>query len=79
MINSEKKTEDWTEEIKSLEAFFAETVLPAAPVKLNSFTTLNDVPMFLGNHFATVKAQNGNPVFSPYLWRLREFKRMIEI
>jgi hypothetical protein len=70
--------EVWEQEINILEAFFAGIVLPSEPVKLNSFTTLNDVRTFLGNHFATVKANIGNPVFLPYLHRLRELKQLIE-
>jgi hypothetical protein len=69
---------EWISEIDSLETFFAGIDLPVSQVKLNSWTTINDVQAFLDSHFATVKANIGNPTFLPYLHRLQELKRLIE-
>jgi hypothetical protein len=75
--NFKHNTKDWEREISSLEACFAKIDLPAKPVKLNSFTTITDASVFLENHFATAKANTGNPVFLPYLTRLQEFEQLI--
>jgi hypothetical protein len=75
--NFKHNTKDWEREINSLEACFAKIDLPAKPVKLNSFTTITDASVFLENHFATVKANIGNPIFLPYLTRLQELKKYL--
>jgi len=36
-----------------------------------------DVSKFINSHLATVKAQNGNPIYLSYLERLFKFKNYI--
>jgi hypothetical protein len=70
-------TEDWTQEINSLETYFAGRNLPKS-IQLNAWTALNDVRLFLDNHFAEIKAHNGNTTYLPTLDRLRELKQLID-
>ncbi|MDR0618811.1 MAG: DUF6371 domain-containing protein [Bacteroidales bacterium] len=63
-------TEDWSTEISELETFFKNTTLPQT-LRLNDCTFIIDVLLFIDNHFQTVKANNGNITFIPYLERLQ--------
>jgi len=38
-----------------------------------------DCPLFIDTHLATVKANNGNETFLPYLNRLQELKQVLTI
>ena len=67
----------WSSDIAELEKFYSETQLPAEPVKLNSCSTVSNCLLFIESHFATVKANNGNNRFLPYLNRLRELKTVL--
>jgi len=71
------KTPNWEQTIVALEDYFSTIELPTYPVKLNRCSTITNVPKFIENHFATVKAQNGNETFLPYLHRLEELKEML--
>lgn len=73
--NQKAKRQDWSWEVADLERYFSESVLPAAPVKLNQCSTITDIDLFIESHFATVKSNNGNEAYLPYLDRLREFKQ----
>ncbi len=65
--------EDWSNELSKLEAYFTNTSLPVAPVKLNAWTTIIDAHQFVDSHLATLKLHNGNKHFRPHLDRLNEF------
>lgn len=76
--NPEKpKPENWEQEINDLEHFFKTVPLPSQPVKLNSFSTITDLNLFIESHIETVKANNGKHTFLPYLNRLQELKQYI--
>ena len=47
---------------------------PTYPVKVNTDSSIIDVPKFIESHLATVKANNGNRIFLPHLERLLKFK-----
>ena len=71
------KPQNWSNDIAELEKYFAGIELPTQPVKLNNYTTITDCSLFIESHFATVKGNNGNKTFLPYLNRLQEFKSLI--
>ena len=75
-IESESpKPERW--EIKDLERYFETATLPTVPVKLNSYTKITDVSLFVHAHLAVIQANNGNKTFLPYLERLKELKQYL--
>lgn len=71
------KPESWEQEINELENYFNGITLPTRPVKLNPYSTITNVPLFIESHFATVKANNGKRTFLPYLNRLQELKSVL--
>ena len=71
------KPESWEQDITELENYFAGIELPTQPVKLNLFSTITDCSLFIESHFATVKGNNGNRTFLPYLNRLQELKQVL--
>lgn len=68
---------EWSNDIKTLENYFASYETPKQPIKLNQCSTITDFDLFIQNHFETVKANNGNRRFLPYLNRLQELKSML--
>jgi hypothetical protein len=66
--------QDWTPDIADLESYFAAAQLPGGPVLLNECTTITDCSLFIWSHLATVKANNGNITFQPFIDRLKELK-----
>ena len=70
-----QKTEPW--DIAELENFFKNTPLPSAPVKLNPWTTIIDISLFIDSHLQVVKTYNGIPNYKPYFNRLVELKRIL--
>jgi hypothetical protein len=46
--------------------------LKKTPIKLKNGGTIIDLEKFIDAHLETVKANNGNKVFLPYLNRLKE-------
>jgi len=73
------KPECWEQEIFELENYFAGIKLPNQPVKLNKCGTITDCSLFIENHFATIKANNGKRTFLPYLNRLQELKNLLTL
>jgi hypothetical protein len=71
------KPESWEQDIAELENYFARITLPTQPVKLNRCSTITNCSLFVESHFATVKANNGNRTFLPYLNRLQELKNVL--
>lgn len=65
-----EQPQNWDKNIPELENYFASIELPTQPVKLNDCSIIRDYSLFIERHFATVKANNGNPTFLPYLKRL---------
>ena len=72
-----RESENWEQDITELENYFSGFKIPTRPVKLNQCSTITDCSKFIKSHFATVKANNGNPVFVPYLNRLQELKQVL--
>jgi hypothetical protein len=71
------KPQSWDQDIAELENYFVGMPLPTQPVNLNKCSTITNCSLFIENHFATVKANNGNRNFLPYLNRLRELKQVL--
>jgi len=74
-----EQPQNWSNDIAELENYFASIELPTQPVKLNRCSTITDCSLFIESHFATVKANNGNRTFLPYLHRLKELKKLINV
>lgn len=70
---------DWSKEIKSLEDYFNQIKIPLATYDLKNGQTILDVKKFIESHLETLKKNNGNIVFSPYLDRLRSLKTTLTI
>ena len=70
---------NWDNDISELENYFENIELPTQPVKLNRCSTITDCSLFIESHFATVKGNNGNRTFLPYLNRLQELKQVLTI
>ncbi len=69
-------SENWNPDIIELETFFETASLPIHPVNLNPFSTITNISLFIESHIATVKTNNGNRTFLPYLERLKELKNI---
>lgn len=68
---------EWNNEIREIEAFFQSTETPSKPILLNNNERVPNIDMLVKNHLLTVKANNGNITFLPYLNRLRELKNKL--
>lgn len=75
MEQEKKSTGQWN--IKELENFFKNTTLPSPPVKLNPWTTIIDIPLFITSHLSIVKENNGIHNYKPYFNRLLELKNYL--
>lgn len=71
------KRENWEAEITEWENWFAGIAVPSQPVKLATWATVINIPLFIHSHLETLKANNGNRTFSPFLDRLRAFKHVL--
>jgi hypothetical protein len=74
-----EQPQNWNNDIAELENYFASIELPTQPLKLNRCSTITDCSLFIESHFATVKENNGNRIFLPYLNRLQELKQVLTI
>lgn len=72
-----KYSEIWDKEIQALENFFTEAETPDHPIQFNTYSNISDVRKFIKSHLSVVRANNGNPIFSPYLSRLQQLKDRI--
>lgn len=70
---------DWSKTINTLETFFNKTSLPKEPIMLDQTTKITDIELFIKSHLNVVKANNGNKTFLPYLERLINFKKTLEL
>lgn len=75
----EQPSQNWETDIAELEYYFASIDLPAQPVKLNKFSTIVNCPLFIKSHFTTVKRNNGNKLFLPYLHRLQQLRERLNV
>ena len=76
-IETTDKTEKWDQTISELETYFTNIELPTKPFKLKQCFTITNTTLFIESHLATVKRNNGNSVFLPYLNRLHKFKQQL--
>tara|TARA_R110001583_G_C5666193_1_gene410200 strand:+ start:5126 stop:6559 length:1434 start_codon:yes stop_codon:yes gene_type:complete len=74
-----EQSENWSKDITELATYFSNFVLPTQPLKLNQYSTITDITLFIESHLATVKNNNGNRTFLPYLNRLKELKKVLTI
>ncbi len=72
-----KEIECWDLEITALEKHFTAITLPTQPINLNKYSSTADCSKFIESHLATVKANNGNRTFLPYLHRLQELRTLL--
>lgn len=69
---------NWSDEIAKLKAFFSAIELPETPIIVNKYTTVINCHLFIKNHLAVLRANNGKRNFLPYLHRLQELKKLLE-
>lgn len=74
-----KQAESWNKEITELEDFFTGIKLPDEPLKLNPYSTIVNLPVFIESHLTIVKANNGKQTFLPYLNRLQKLKQSLTV
>jgi hypothetical protein len=68
----------WEQDITELENHFSRITPPKHAIKLNQCGTINDCSKFIENHIDTVKANNGNQTYLPYLQRLQQLKKTLQ-
>jgi hypothetical protein len=71
------KLESWEKDITELENYFTGITLPNQPVKLKQAEIIFNCSIFIENHLATLKANNGKRTFLPYLNRLQKLKQVL--
>ena len=64
-------------DISKLETFFNSHDVPAT-IRLNNYSVCDDVQNMVNGHLAFVCANNGNPVYQPYLDRLIHLVEIIK-
>lgn len=74
-IKKEATPGTWEQEIVELDQYFASIEMPSFPIRLNSWTYVVNVSEMIKTHFTTVRANNGNKTFLPFLNRLQELKK----
>lgn len=72
-----KNYSSWDHDITELESFFKNSTLPEHELRLNSYSTITNVPNFIKSHLSIVKAQSGNPGYKPYFDSLIELKEKL--
>jgi len=72
-----EQPQNFNNAIAELENFFKGIIIPTQPVKLNPGTTITNCSIFIESHFATIRANNGNKYFLPYLDRIHELKHIL--
>ena len=73
-----EQSEDWSDQIKELVSYFSNTSIPTNPIKLDVCSTITNTKLFIESHIATVRANNGNKTFLPYLNRLETLRAMFD-
>lgn len=72
------KKDCWLSEIETLESYFNSICNYPKNVRLDTAAVINDPALFLDSHFQTLKANNGNRYYLPFLDRLKRYKHLIE-
>ena len=73
-----EQTKNWNEEIRELESYFNNTFIPDKPVKLNQWSTIKNCKRFINSNLKTVRSNNGNKTFIPYLNQLQQLKQILK-
>jgi len=73
-----EKIENTENEILGFEQWVENIQLPSGNIYIKKWITIIDAKKFVDSHLAIVKANINNPVFLPYLERLKEFKEYLE-
>jgi hypothetical protein len=68
---------NWDQQIQELEEYFKSITIPESAIKLDSCTTISDCNKFINNHLATIKTNNGNMTYLPYLERLIKLRTLL--
>jgi hypothetical protein len=76
-IELKKYAEIWSKEIEELERFYSDFPLPTESIRLNQCSNILDVSKFIQTNLQTIKANNGNSTFLPYLNRLQQLKQIL--
>jgi len=74
-----EQPQNWSNDIAVLENYFKNIEQQTKFLKLNDCTTIIDFTKYIESHFATIKKNNGNRTFLPYLNRLQELKQVLTI
>ncbi|WP_124643001.1 DUF6965 family protein [Amniculibacterium aquaticum] len=77
IVRIKKQPPKWDKEISELETYFDNVTLPKS-LRLNKCSIVNDCNKFVKSHLSTVKSNNGNRTFTPYLNRLQELRVLTE-
>lgn len=74
---------DWSKEIQELEDFFIDAILPDGPIKLPPSTSavwpITNPKQFIKSNLEVANAQNGNPVYLPYLKRVQDLMNYLKV
>jgi hypothetical protein len=73
-----EQPQNWSNDIAELKSYFVSIELPTQPITLNQYSTIKNCSQFLESHFTTLKANNGNRYFLPFLSRLNELKTILK-
>jgi len=73
----EVRTKPWDQEIKEIENCFNRISVPESPIRLNSYSLIEDPAKFIHSHMEIIKANNGNSTYLPYLKRLQELMQLL--
>lgn len=76
-IEPKKHAEIWSKEIAELEKFYSDFTLPNESIRLNQCSVISDISKFIQTNLHTIKANNGNSTFLPYLNRLQQLRQIL--
>jgi hypothetical protein len=71
------KPEPWDKEIKEFESYFNQISVLESPIRLNSYSLIEDPAKFIHSHLEIIKSNNGNSTYLPYLKRLQELMQYL--
>lgn len=69
--------DNWTTQIKELGQFFKQIQPTDQTIRLNSSSRISNLQLFVENHLKTIRRNNGNRTYLPYLHRLQEMRQTL--
>lgn len=69
------KAERW--DITGLQNYFTGIELPAGQIRLDNWTTIINCQQFIESHLSTLRGNNGNVTYLPYLNRLQGLRQIL--